>query len=199
MTALGEQQVEVELGGEAFVELDARVIEARALRRLVVRAQDRRVAARGARTDVALLEDGPPLDSELAEVVGGCKTVRTCPDDDHVVGVAQLAARPPHPPWAEDLTHRRSPAPALARRPALRRGPRRRPRPRATGTRPAPSPPARAGDPAPRRARSRACVRPSLGERPRAASAAGARRSHRNGRAVPVRSVLSAIARPGRR
>src|SRR5271156_3287273 len=114
MTALGEQQVEVELGGEAFVELDARVIEARALRRLVVRAQDRRVAARGARTDVALLEDGHPLDSELAEVVGGCKTVRTCPDDDHVVGVAQLAARPPHPPRAAAASattrHRYSPS-----------------------------------------------------------------------------------------
>ena len=52
-----EQQVEVQLLREPLVELDRGVVEARALRRLVVRAQDRRVAPGRARADVALLED----------------------------------------------------------------------------------------------------------------------------------------------
>jgi hypothetical protein len=106
---LREQQVEVELGRQAFVELDARVIETRALRRLVVRAQDRRVASRGTRAYIALLEHRHVLDAELAEVVRGCESVCAAAHDHHVVGVLQLAWAPPHPSRAEDLTHRLAP------------------------------------------------------------------------------------------
>ena len=93
MAALGEEQVEVELLGEALVELDAGVVEARPLGRLVVGAQDRRVAPRGPGADVALLEDGDIVDAVLAQVVRGGQPVRAAADDDHVVGALELGRR----------------------------------------------------------------------------------------------------------
>ena len=107
VAALREQQVEVELLREALVELHARVVEARALGRLVVRAQDRRVAPGRARADVALLEHRDIGDPVLSQVVRGGQAVRAAADDDDVVGVLQLRALAPHPALAEDVTHGR--------------------------------------------------------------------------------------------
>ena len=89
VAALREEQVEVQLLRQALVELDARVVEARALGRLVVRAQDRRVAPGRARADVALLEDRDVGDPALAQVVGGGQAVRAAADDDDVVGALE--------------------------------------------------------------------------------------------------------------
>ena len=52
MAVLREHEVEVEIGGEALVELHAPLVERGALGRAVVRADDRRVAAGRARADV---------------------------------------------------------------------------------------------------------------------------------------------------
>ena len=98
VAALREHQVEVELGREPLVELHARAVERGALGRAVVRADDRRVAAGGARADVRLLEHGDVRDAVvLGEVVGGREPVRAAADDHDVVALLQLAARPPHP------------------------------------------------------------------------------------------------------
>ncbi len=105
MAALGEQQVEVQVLGEALVELDAGVVEARALGRLVVGAQDRGVAPGGARADVALLEDRHVGDPVVAEVVRGGQAVRAAADDHHVVGALELRLAAPHPALAEDVKH----------------------------------------------------------------------------------------------
>ena len=107
MAALAEQQVEVELLRQPLVELDRGVVEARALGRLVVRAQDRRVAAGRARADVALLEHRDVGDAALLEVVRGREAVRAAADDHDVVAVLELRPRPPHAALAEDVTHRR--------------------------------------------------------------------------------------------
>ena len=83
---LGEEQVEVEVGREALVELDARLVELRALGRAVVRADDGRVAARGAGADIALLQDRHVRDAVvLRQVVGRGESVRAAADDDDVV------------------------------------------------------------------------------------------------------------------
>ena len=68
---LREHEVEVELGGEPLVESDALLVEGRALRRAVVRADDGRVPAGGTGADVALLEDRDVRDPVVTrEVVG---------------------------------------------------------------------------------------------------------------------------------
>ena len=96
VAALREQQVEVELGGQPLVHLHALVVEASALRRLVVGAEDRRVATGRAGADVALLEHRDVLDAELPEVVSGREAVRAAADDHDVVAVAQLSGRGRH-------------------------------------------------------------------------------------------------------
>ena len=149
---------------EALVELDARVVEARALGRLVVRAQDRRVAPGRARADVALLEDADVGDPALAQVVGGGQAVRAAADDDDVVGVLQRAGA-----GATCAAGGRCHARATSRsqrvdaRPARRPGPRRRRPPRSTCTRPAPSRRASGSGRRPRAGRSRACAPPIRG------------------------------------
>ena len=106
MAVLREEQVEVELRAQPLVELQRRVVEARALRRLVVGAQDRRVAPGGARADVALLEHRHVADPVvLGEVVRGGEAVRAAADDHDVVGVLELAAPAPHAAGAEEVTH----------------------------------------------------------------------------------------------
>ena len=103
---LREHHVEVELDREALVELDALLVEGGALGRAVVRADDRRVAARGAGADVRLLEDGDVLDPvALGEVVRGREPVRAAADDHDVVAALELAARAPHAADAEDVLH----------------------------------------------------------------------------------------------
>ena len=188
MAALREQQVEVELSRQALVHSDARVVEARALGGLVVRAQDRRVAARGARADVALLEHRDVPHAELAEVVRRRQAVRAAADDHDVVAVAQLAAPAPHPPGPEDLTQAEAPS-ARRRRPDLHRGGRPRPRPPPRGTRRAPIRRARATAARPRAARIRASARPTRDGSPRPGSLPDARRSRR--------TAPAARARPG--
>ena len=106
VTRLREEQVEVEVGAEALVELDAPLVERGALGRAVVRADDRRVPARGARADVALLEHGDALDAViLDEVVRRREAVRAGADDHDVVAVLELGAGAPHPPHPEDVLH----------------------------------------------------------------------------------------------
>ena len=86
---LREHEVEVELVRQAFVQPDALAVEGRAFGRAVVRADDRRVAARRARADVGLLEDGDVADPvPLREVVGGREPVRAAADDDDLVAGA---------------------------------------------------------------------------------------------------------------
>ena len=106
---LGEHEVEVELLREPLVEPDALAVERRALGRAVVRADDRRVATRGARADVRLLEDRDVADAvPLREVVRGREPVRPAADDDDLVAPLELRPRPPHALREEDLLHRRA-------------------------------------------------------------------------------------------
>ncbi len=98
VAVLREHHVEVEVGRELLVELDALLVERGTLRGAVVRADDRRVAAGGARADVALLEDRDVGDAVVdREVVRRREAVRAAADDDDVVVLLQ-------PPGAlEDL------------------------------------------------------------------------------------------------
>ncbi len=103
---LREEEVEVELGAEALVEADALLVEARALGRAVVGADDRRVAAGRARAEVALLEHGDVRDPVvLRQVVRGREPVRAAADDHDVVARLQLLPWAPHAPDAEDVLH----------------------------------------------------------------------------------------------
>ena len=95
---------------EPLVELDRCVVEPRALGRLVVRAQDRRVTPGGARADVALLEHGDVGDPVLAQVVRRRQSVRAAADDDHVVAPLEIAGAAPHAARAEEVTHAPRPA-----------------------------------------------------------------------------------------
>ena len=160
MAALREQQVEVQLLRQALVQLHARVVEARALGRLVVRAQDRRVAPRRARPDVARLEDRDVADPVLLlQVVRGREAVRAAADDHDVVGPLEVALAPPHPLFSEYFKHAQlPPEAALPANPAWRgpravhRGARRRPRRPSTCTG---RPPSRTGTGSGRRPRTR--------------------------------------------
>src|SRR5439155_6035974 len=103
---LREQEVEVQLCAEPFVELYASAVELGSLGRAVVRADDRRIAPGRAGADVALLEDGDVGDAVvLREVVGGREPVRAPADDHDVVALLQLTAGTPHALHAEDLSH----------------------------------------------------------------------------------------------
>ena len=107
---LREHEVEVEVLREVLVELDALLVEGGALRRPVVRADDRRVAARGARPDVALLEDRDVLDPVvLRQVVGGREPVRAAADDHDVVVALQRPGLLDDLLAEEDLLHSRAP------------------------------------------------------------------------------------------
>ena len=88
-----DQQVEVELLRELLVDLEALAVERDALGRLVVGAQDRRVAARAAGADVVHLEHGDVRDAALRQLVGGREAVRAAADDDDVVGGRRGRAR----------------------------------------------------------------------------------------------------------
>jgi hypothetical protein len=91
VAVLREQHVEVEVLGERLVQVHARLVEAGALRRQIVRADDGRVAARRAGADVRLLEHGDVLQAEPGrQVVGGRHAVRAAADDDDVVVLLQL-------------------------------------------------------------------------------------------------------------
>src|SRR4051794_7566978 len=103
---LREEQVEVELGGQALVELHAPAVERRALGGAVVGADDRRVAAGRARADVALLEHGHVANAVVSrQVVGGREAVRAAADDHDVVPRLQLGGRAPHAADAEEVPH----------------------------------------------------------------------------------------------
>src|SRR5439155_25044118 len=101
------------LSREPFVQLEAGLVEAGRLRRAVVRADDRRVAAGAARAEVALLEHRDVADPMLArEVVRDREPLDAAADDDDVVRRLQLALRPPHPPREEQVLHERSRSPS---------------------------------------------------------------------------------------
>ena len=106
MPLLREQEVEVQLCPEPFVELDAAAVELGSLGRSVVRSDDRRIAPGRAGADVALLEDRDIGDAVvLREVVGGREPVRAATDDHDVIPALQLSARTPHALHAEDVPH----------------------------------------------------------------------------------------------
>ena len=108
---LGEHEVEVELGRELLVELDALLVERGALGRAVVGADDRRVAAGATRADVALLEDRDVRDPVArGEVVRGREPVGAAADDDDVVAPLQLLRFREDPLTEEDVLHGRSPS-----------------------------------------------------------------------------------------
>ena len=129
VAVLREHHVEVEVGGELLVELDALLVERGALRRAVVRADDRRVAAGGARADVALLEDRDVGDAVVdREVVRGREAVRAAADDDDVVVLLQRPGALEDLLAEEDVLHARAPrervdadGPAAERRGAVDR------------------------------------------------------------------------------
>src|SRR5439155_11573687 len=100
---LREEALDVEIGREAFVELDALPVEIGTLRRAVVGPDDGRVPPGGARADVALLEDGHVRNPVvLGQVVRGRKAVRAAADNYDVVLASKVAARAPHAPDPED-------------------------------------------------------------------------------------------------
>ena len=106
---LREHQVEVEIGGELLVELDALGVEGGAFGRAVVRPDDRRVAARRTRADIALLEHGDVGDAVvLGEVVRGREPVGAAADDDDVVVPLQRAGPLEDLLAEEDVLHRRA-------------------------------------------------------------------------------------------
>jgi hypothetical protein len=84
--ALAHHRVVVEVLLEPFPELHRVLVERLVARQQIVRADDRRIAARVARADVALLEERHVADAVvLREVVGGREAVPPAADDDHVV------------------------------------------------------------------------------------------------------------------
>ena len=101
VAVLRDQQVEVELLRELLVDLEALAVERDALGRLVVGAQDRRVAARAAGADVVHLEHGDVRDAALRQLVGGREAVRAAADDDDVVGGREVALAPERPELEE--------------------------------------------------------------------------------------------------
>ena len=103
---LREHEVEVQILRELLVELDALLVEGRALGRPVVGADDRRVAAGGTRADVALLEDRDVVDAVMrGEVVRRRETVRAAADDDDVVVPLELAGALEDLLLEEDVLH----------------------------------------------------------------------------------------------
>src|SRR6185436_15856135 len=80
--------------GELLVDLEALAVERDALGRLVVGAQDRRVAARPAGADVVHLEHGDVRDAALRQLVGRREAMRPAADDDDVVGEGDVALAP---------------------------------------------------------------------------------------------------------
>src|SRR6185437_1202856 len=88
-----------------LVELDAGLVEARALGRQVVRPDDGRVAARGPGADVALLDHGHVLHPVvLGQVVGRGHAVGAAADDDGVVARPQRV-RAEEPVLAQEPDH----------------------------------------------------------------------------------------------
>ena len=102
---LVEEQVEVQLLGQSFVQLDALVEEGDALDGEIVGADDGGGAGAGPAAEVALVEDGDVLHAQLSEVVGGGQPMHAAADDDHAVAVFQRA-HPPHSVLAKKLEHR---------------------------------------------------------------------------------------------
>ena len=100
MAALREHHVEVEVGSEPAVELDRAVVEPDPLWRQVVRAENRRVAARAARSQVALVQHGDVGYPVIGgQVIGGSQPVHAAADDDHVVGALQVTRAPGRRPF----------------------------------------------------------------------------------------------------
>ena len=87
------EDVEVEVGRQVLKQPHRLVVEAHALGRQVVRADDRGVARGVAAGEPAALQHGHARDAVVAgEIVGGGEPVPAAADDHHVVGRAQLGA-----------------------------------------------------------------------------------------------------------
>jgi len=111
--ALGQHDVEVELGAEVVVEVERGLVEARPLRGPVVRPHDRRVAPRAAGADVALLQHRDVGDAVvLGQVVGGRQALHAAADDDDVVALLQRQAGAPHAPGTKQVLHPRIRSPS---------------------------------------------------------------------------------------
>ena len=91
VSLLREQQVVVELLRELLVEPERFLVEGDTLRRAVVRAHDRGVAAAAPGADVVRLQHRHVLDASLRELVRDGQPVGAAADDHDVVG--GLAAR----------------------------------------------------------------------------------------------------------
>ena len=93
--ALAQHHVEVELVLERLPELQAELVDRRALVPQVVRAHDRRVAAHVPAAEPAPLEHGHVRDAVvLREVVGRRETMPAGADDDDVVRVLRIGGAP---------------------------------------------------------------------------------------------------------
>ncbi len=91
MAAFGIEDVVAEVVAEVLVEGERLVVEAHALRRQVVRADDRRVARGIAAGEVALLDHGDVGDAVVArQVVGRGHAVAAAADDDDVVAALEF-------------------------------------------------------------------------------------------------------------
>ena len=101
---LVEQQVEVELCGQPFVELDAFVKERYPLGGQVVGADDGRGAGAGPAAQIAFVENGDVADTQLGQVVGGGQPVNAPADNRHVAAVPQ-GPLVPHPSLPKQLKH----------------------------------------------------------------------------------------------
>ena len=82
-----EQKVEVQLFGQALVQLHAFVEEGDAFGRQVVGADNGGGASAGPTAQVALVQHGNVGNPQFAQVVGRGQSVDAAADDDHLIAV----------------------------------------------------------------------------------------------------------------
>ena len=86
VAALGEHDVEVQVGRHCFVEIKRAVVERHAFWSQVVRTNDGGVTPRSAASEVCLVEHGHICDAVVgSQVVGGSESVYASTDNDDVI------------------------------------------------------------------------------------------------------------------
>ena len=98
VATLGIKQVQVQVSRQILKQVDAGLIEAGALGREIIGADDRRVATGSTATQVAFFQDGDIGNAVvLGQVVGSRQAVPTAADDDRVVLALEPSRRAEHP------------------------------------------------------------------------------------------------------
>ena len=101
---LVEQQVKVQLLGQALVQLDAFVEEGYSFGRQVIGADNGGGPSAGPSAQVAFVQHRHIGHAQLSQVVGRRQSVDAAADNDHLVAVLQRLL-PPHPILCKYLEH----------------------------------------------------------------------------------------------